>query len=122
MRLKTHLRTATIFVALVGLIGCATDRRKDIAFHTLFTASGQPNTEAFAAALAIRFPRGTSFSTLQSFVESLGGSCHEREPSHAWCEITTRTKLCAASMLGIDVAVQSGTIEAIKVSAGGLGC
>jgi len=116
-----HL-AAIVFLVSLGLTGCASDHRKDIAFHVLFSEDGSPNAEAFSLALSARIPSGSSVETLRTFVERGGGSCEEREAGHLWCEFVTRAKYCAASMLGIDVTLQSGAVGRIKVVAGGLGC
>ena len=115
-------RIAASFLACVSLVGCAADHRKDIAFQTLFSNAGRPNTEAFNAALSAKFPSGSSLSALRAYVQNIGGSCREREVGHLWCEVVTRAQFCAASMLAIDVVLQSGAIGTIKVSSGGLGC
>jgi len=115
-------RAAIVFLVGLGLTGCASDHRKDIAFHVLFSEEGLPNAEAFSQALSARIPPGSSVETLRSFVEKGGGSCQERKDGHLWCEFVTRTTYCAASMLGIDVTFRSGAVDRIKVIAGGLGC
>ena len=114
--------TAIVLLASLGLTACAIDHRKDIAFHVLFSEEGWPNAEAFSQALSARFPPGSPLQTLRTFVENGGGSCHEREAGHLWCEFVTRAQLCSQSMLGIDVTLQSGAVGRIKVVAGGLGC
>jgi hypothetical protein len=116
------LRLAAVCVALASLIGCATDSRKDVAFQVLFSPTGQPNPEAFSAVLAVRFPPGSAISALQSFIGSLGGSCRMRNSGHLWCEVVTRSKFCASSMLGIDVTLDSSAVGLIEVTAGGVSC
>jgi len=93
-----------------------------LAFHTLFSQDGQPDTAAIAGALSAKFPVGSPFEALQSYVQLNGGSCEARTEGHQWCEITLRTKFCAASMLGIDVVVGHGSIETLVVKSGGLSC
>jgi hypothetical protein len=115
-------RIATLLLAYVSMVGCATDHRKDIAFQTLFSKEGRPEVEAFNAALSARFPSGSSLPAFRTYVQNIGGSCRERESGHLWCEIATSAQFCAASMLGIDVMLRSGAVGTIKVSAGGLGC
>jgi hypothetical protein len=122
MHLRAFICIALAIFSLGSLEGCVTDYRKDIAYQTLFSSSGMPNTGAFAAALASRFPPGSSVTALQSFVAGLGGSCHEQKSGRLWCEIAMRTRFCAASMLGLNVTLQSGAVGKIAVTAGGLGC
>jgi len=109
-----------VFGAL--LCACARDYRNEVAFHTLFSEDGQPDTAAIAGALSAKFPVGSQFGPLQSYVDLNGGSCRERPDGHTWCEITLRTKFCAASMLGIDVVVTQGSIGTLAVKWGGLSC
>lgn len=107
---------------LMATAACATDHRKDIAFRTLFLSDGHPDTQVFAAALSAKFPPGSSVESLQAFVVTNGGSCRVNEQGHLWCELVTRSKFCAASMLGIDVTLESGAVGALAVKGGGLGC
>jgi hypothetical protein len=112
----------SLLLIYLALAGCSTDRRKDIAYHVLFSTEGALQTEAFAMALSSRFPPGSSVSALQSFIQTSGGNCREREPGHLWCEFVTRAQFCSQSMLGVDITVQSGSVGAIKITTGGLGC
>ncbi|MDR2011582.1 MAG: hypothetical protein LBQ20_00755 [Rhodanobacter sp.] len=111
-----------VLLVILGLAGCTVDRRKDIAFHVLFSEQGWPNDAAFSQALSARFPPGSSLQALRTFAKSGGGSCYEHEVDHLWCEFVTYAKICTQSMLGIDITLQSGAVGAIKVISGGISC
>ncbi len=115
-------RVSLVLAASFVLAACFMDHRKEIAFHVLFNAEGWPNTDAFAQALTARFPPGSTVKDLEAFVTAGGGSCHEREAGHRWCEFVTHAHFCEQSMLGIDITLKSGAVGSLKVVAGGLGC
>jgi len=121
MNLVRHPAILAVLL-LAALAGCAIDRRKEVAFDILFSEDGLPRAEAISQALSARFPPGSPVQAMSAFVERAGGSCRERESGHLWCELVTRSEFCASSILGIDIAFQSGAIGYIKVRSGGLGC
>ena len=61
-------------------------------------------------------------TALESFVATSGGTCHPKDSGMVRCEIPLREKFCAASMLGINVAVSVDAIGSLKVASGGISC
>ena len=116
------IRAIAASVAVLCLGGCVSDSRKEIAFQTLFFTNDHTNTAAIAGALSARFPAGSSIEPFKAYVAAIGGSCAEREAGRLRCEVAMRTRLCAAEMLGFNVATRAGSIERIDIQIGDLGC
>jgi hypothetical protein len=110
------------FASALALSGCSYfDRREQVAFQTLAEGEGF-SKPAYSAALAARFPRGSSIDGLRTYVIASGGTCHTRASDQLWCEIPYRIGLCAAAMIGLDVAVSDNSVSSIRVEFGGLSC
>ena len=53
------------------------DRAAKIAQAVLYLPNGNPDEQAFSAALSARFPNGSAADKLTHFVTSVGGTCFE---------------------------------------------
>ena len=117
-------RASQTLIVLAGLVlsACSFDHRKEIAYQTLFSDDGWPNAEAFTHAMSARFPLGTSAKALQSFAMKAGGSCRYPSDSTLKCEIPTRGKFCAVSVLIVSAKLESEAIQSLQVVATGGGC
>jgi len=122
MRLSKVWASFTAVATVVALNGCSfLDRRSDIAYRTLIAANGAIDKPSYSAAISAKFPPGSSVEALRSYVAESGGECHTRENGY-WCEISYLAGICYAAMIGIEVKVQTTTIESTRVEIGGLGC
>jgi hypothetical protein len=121
MRRRDVTSSAVILASAVALCACSFDRRETVAYQTLVEGEGL-NKPAYSAAIAARFPPGSSVATFRAYVLASGGECRVKSDERIWCEIPYRIKLCAAAMIGLDVAVSKDSINAIHVEFGGLGC
>ena len=112
-------------LAVIGctiLSGCYFDHRKKIAYETLFSEKGWPDSLAFTEALSAKFPKGSPAGALEAFVAKLDGTCGSGAPDRLHCTIPTRGMYCAVSVLSIRATLESGNLTSIKVVATGGGC
>jgi hypothetical protein len=109
----------------VASSGCSLlgfDRREAVAYRTLFDASGNIDKTTYSAAIAARFPQGSSVAALREYVSANGGECYDRDAGTLWCEIAYRVQFCAAAMIGIEVTTRDTIVESTRVEIGGLSC
>ena len=124
MRLNRCALAAIAAACIVALGGCSLflDRREAVAYHTLFDAEGLIDKPAYSAAIAAKFPPGTSLDAVRSYAAANDGDCREREPNILWCEIPYRGKFCAVALIGLEVTKVGSTVGSTRVVIGGIGC
>ena len=125
MRLSDAVRCVGALAVSVTMGGCALlewDKSKDIAYATLFAPDGKLDKPAYVAAFGAKFPIGSPVESVVAHVKSFEGTCHTQQDGKLWCELPVRGGFCYAVLIGIEVAVRGGAIEATRIEFGGLGC
>jgi|ERR1700761_4661824 hypothetical protein len=119
-------RAILAFGPLLALSACTNlgyNQREKIAVALLDQSDGQMNTEAYTAALNVRFPAGSSVDRLVDVVHKLGGNCRHSLPSEWECSVPRVGFFCAANAVGIKVSTMpSGAIEHLVASNVNVAC
>lgn len=112
--------TAALLLIALSLAGCF-DHRRLVAFATLVDQDGIFHKEAYAAAIAARFPPGSPITALTQYVRSSRGQCHLNGEEVA-CRIPLRGVICGAELAAIRATQRDGKVVEIHTIVGGLGC
>src|SRR4051812_1724781 len=102
------IRLALLLAAFAATSGCSLfsfDHTKRIAARTLLDDQGSLDEAVYSAALAARFPVGSSVEPLRSYATANGGTCRDQDSQRLWCEIPVSGAICYSHMIGIDVQV-----------------
>jgi hypothetical protein len=130
LREKLSPAPLAILVALIYcfvLAGCslAQDNREKIAFAVLYNGKGVLNTKLFSNVLMERFSsQNSSPGELDSFVKSLGGSCHaERQAADSLiCSVPETATVCVESFIRISASLSASRITTIQAEQVLRGC
>ena len=113
-------RYLTLAVIAAMLAGCSEDHREEISLALLYP-DGKLDEAAFSGALLEKFPRGTSPRALETFVQSLHGSCFT-QPGHLYCSIPQASTFCMVSRVVVNATLHQGMIGDIKTERGNSSC
>jgi hypothetical protein len=112
--------TAALLLIAMSLAGCF-DHRRSVAFATLVDQDGIFHEEAYAAAIAARFPPGSPIAALTRYVQSNHGQCN-LVGEEVSCRIPLRGVICGAELAAIKATQRDGKVVEIHTIVGGLGC
>ena len=103
-------------VAVVGCDVLGFDHSTRVAKALVYHADGKPDNAATTAAINARFPSGSRFVDLQSFVGSLGGRCgHTQQRESAVCTIPLSGAICVVHVIFLNVTtLPDDTIQHIE--------
>ena len=104
------------------LTSCMHDQRKDVSFSLLYEPDGVENDAVISAAVAAKFPPGSSATDLKHFAKVNGSDCSSKATDTLVCEIITRSQFCAARWIRIEAHLNGDIISSVSSTSTGAGC
>jgi hypothetical protein len=115
-----------LVVLSVTVVGCDVlgfDHSTRVAKALVYHVDGKPDNAATTAAINARFPSGSKFTDLQSFVKSLDGRCFKTLQGRPMCEIPVSGAFCVSHVIFLSiVALPDDTIQHIEAHEGTEAC
>ncbi len=109
-------------LTVLSLTACSFDHRKKVAYSLLYDQNGFEIDEVYAAAIAARFPKGTTVNELIEFTKQSEGKCFPKHGNQLTCEIPVQGHICAVRMIQIKATLSREEIQSITYFSGGFGC
>ena len=120
----TGLLLVVLSLSVAGCDVFGFDHSTGVAKALVYRADGKPDNAATTAAINARFPSGSKFTDLQTFVKALGGRCvHTRQQERKSCSIPVRGAFCVVHEIFFAVTtLPDDTIQQIEASGGMEAC